>query len=677
MEIRAGYPTPLGCKQMKEGVNFALFSEHATAVRLCLFNPHHNEPFLEVALDPKIHKTGWIWHVYLCDLPKEVEYGYRLEGPYDPEKGLLFNPRFLVTDPYARSLNTTHRWKDESLEPERYHPKSRLINGTDFDWEKTECPCIPIKDLIIYEMHVRAFTCDHSSKASHPGTFLAVIDKIPHLKKLGVNAIELLPVHEFNERENPLKNPLTQQPLCNFWGYSTVNFFSPMNRYASSSKWEASIIEFKTMVRELHRNGIEVILDVVYNHTAEQEHIKEKYYSFKGIDNSCYYLLDKEGAYLNFSGCGNTFNCNHPVAAQLILDSLRYWASEMHIDGFRFDLASILTRDVNGQPLEDPPLIKAISNDPVLSKTKLIAEPWDAAGLYQVGNFPGGSRWSEWNGKYRDSVRCFIKGTDNYVGEFARSLCGSEDLYGDDKKPFNSINFITAHDGYSLRDLVSYQDKHNEGNGEANQDGMNDNASWNCGVEGTTKNKHILKLRAQQMRNFHLALMLSVGTPMLLMGDEYGHTRKGNNNVWSQDNILNWFLWHELEKAKDYFRFHCLVNAFRKNHACFKREDFLTTDDIDWHGHLPFEPDWSPTSRFLAYTLKDGQEHEDLYVAFNAHFEEAKISLPELTERKKWFLIVDTSLSPPEDFREHPKEHPPLPSTYSMPPHSALLAKAL
>jgi isoamylase len=673
-QVKRGYGAPLGCCKKEEGINFALYSRNATGVKLCLFHPGENNPFLELTLDPKLNKTGLIWHALICGLPEHFEYGYRVEGPYEPEKGLLFNPGFLVTDPYAKSLNTTNRWEDKSLQMDHFQPKSCFIDLPPFEWGDDPRPRIPMEDLIIYEMHVRAFTCDRSSKASHPGTFLGIIDKIPHFKTLGVNAIELLPIHEFDECDNLLKNPRTKKPLCNFWGYSTINFFSPMNRYASSADVGASIIEFKTMVKELHKNGIEVFLDVVYNHTAENEDIKKKYYSFKGIDNPSYYILGEQGEYLNFSGCGNTFNCNHPVGARLILDSLRYWINEMHIDGFRFDLASIMTRGRDGEPMQHPPLIQTITEDPIFADTKLIAEPWDAAGLYQVGSFP--CKWAEWNGKYRDAIRCFIKGTDGHVKDFVTRICGSEDLYAADRNPSHSVNFVTAHDGYTLKDLVSYQEKHNADNGEENRDGYNDNASWNCGAEGPTGDKKILDLRQRQMRNFYLALMLSLGTPMVLMGDEYGHTRKGNNNAWCQDNELNWFLWNELEEAKEFFRYCSLVNHFRKNHAQLRRDHFLKSKDIQWHGHAPLKPDWGPQSRFVAYTLFDNKDHEHLYAAFNAHFEPAKITLPSPPEHKQWRLIINTALPSPHDFVEKPSEAPAL-KEYEMLPYSALVAKAL
>ncbi|MFS8563362.1 MAG: glycogen-debranching protein [Rhabdochlamydiaceae bacterium] len=522
-------------------------------------------------------------------------------------------------------------------------------------------------------MHVRAFTQDPSSHVKHPGSFLGLIEKIPYLKELGINAIELLPIFEFDESDNPLKNPKTGKKLCNFWGYSTINFFSVMKRYSHSGD---PITEFKTLVKELHKNKIEVILDVVYNHTAEGNE-NGKVFSFRGIDEATYYILGPKGEYYNFSGCGNTLNCNNPVVSEFILDSLRYWVSEMHVDGFRFDLASILTRDPSGAPLPKPPVIEAISKDPVLANCKLIAEAWDAAGLYQVGSFPSFGRWMEWNGKYRDVVRRFIKGTEGQVGEFSEAICGSQNIYGFSGTPSHSVNFVIAHDGFTLRDLVSYNDKHNEENGENNNDGTNDNASWNCGQEGETTNVKIVQLRNRQMRNLHTTLMISLGVPMIWMGDEYGHTRKGNNNAWSHDDELNWFQWNLLDKAKDFHRFYTKMIAFRKTEPILKRREFLSKEDIDWHGHLPFHPNWSSDSRFIAYMLKDFEKENHLYVAFNAENTRPTLQLPDPPPHKKWHRIVDTALAAPNDFIDEPDKFPSLKSTYKMEAYSILIAKSL
>lgn len=437
-----------------------------------------------------------------------------------------------------------------------------------------------------------------------------------------------------------------------------------MNRYTKSP--DLACEEFKTLVKELHKNQIEVILDVVYNHTADPN------LSFGGLGASTYYILGPQSEYYNYSGCGNTFNCNHPVVSRLILDSLHYFVTEMHVDGFRFDLASILTRDPEGHPLENPPLIRQISEDPLLSRVKLIAEAWDAAGLYQVGSFPAYGKWAEWNGKYRDTVRRFLKGTDGAVGPFASAISGSQDLYGNNRKPYHSINFVTAHDGFTLRDLVSYNTKHNLSNGENNQDGTSDNESWNCGAEGPTTNPKIIKLRLRQSKNFIVALMVSLGTPMILMGDEYGHSRRGNNNAWCHDGPLNAFQWNRLDQDKELFHFfHSLIN-FRKKTPLLRRTEFLKPAEIDWHGITPFHPNWNPSSRFVAYVLKPS-----LYIAFNATPERPLVQLPPPPLKKKWYRVVDTSLAPPHDFIDQPLELPPLNGSTRMEAYSSMILLAL
>lgn len=658
-----GFPIPYGASKHEDGFNFALFSKHATAVFLCLFEGDTATSTCEIPLDPKKNKTGDVWHIHVHGLPSTWTYGYRVEGPYAPFQGHYFDTRSILVDPYAKGMASCKQWGASAYRNALHIQKGTLDSFDHFDWEEDTSPNIPMKDLIIYEMHVRGFTQDQTSNVEKKGTFLGMIDKIPYLKSLGINAVELLPIFEFNERENPKKNPITNKPLFQYWGYSTINFFSPMRRFAS----ENPILEFKQLVKALHANGIEVILDVVYNHTSEGNQ-DGPILSYKGIENSVYYMLGPNGEYYNFTGCGNTFNCNHPVVRHFIINSLHYWVTEMHVDGFRFDLASILCRGHDGIPLERPPVVEAISLDPILSHTKLIAEAWDAGGLYQVGSFPGFGKWSEWNGRYRDEVRAFIKGTDNLVGRFATRLSGSEDLYGRGRSPLNSINFIIAHDGFTLADLVSYNGKHNEENGEDNRDGTDDNVSWNCGAEGETKDPAILQLRAQQMRNFHVALMISQGIPMLHMGDEYAHTKKGNNNTWSQDSRLNWFLWDELEKNTDFFRFYRSMIDFRKSHPILSRSQFLKDKDIFWHGKEVGKPDWTPKSRFLAFTLPDPVGKYELYIAFNAQFDAATCQLP---TSSKWYRIVDTSQKPPQDFLDKPilvKE-----STYTLPSHSCII----
>ncbi|HEY2811234.1 MAG TPA: isoamylase [Rhabdochlamydiaceae bacterium] len=675
MNITPGRPLPLGVSLHQDVWNFALFSRHSTKVTLFLFEKGAKAPFFEHALDPEANRTGWTWHLAIRGIwQKEVEYAYKIEGSNEDPKN-RFRPDILLSDPYAKGLNTPLQWGAPRNFPE-HPPRGKLILDAPFDWEGIQSPCIPMEEMIIYEMHVRCFTQHSSSKVKHPGSFLGVVEKIPYLKNLGVNALELMPIFEFNECENPHKNPKTSEALKNLWGYSTINFFSPMNRYAVTDSWTGALDDFRALVKELHKNGIEVILDVVYNHTAEGPR-EGPYYSFRGIDNQVYYILDPTGGYLNFSGTGNTVNANNPTVSRLIVDSLRYWVTEMHVDGFRFDLASCLTRDDSGNPLLSPPLIHLITHDKDLSHIKLIAEAWDAGGLFQVGSFPGEDKWGEWNGKYRDSARRFLKGTDGYSGAFASALCGSEDLYGKTFKPYHGINFITAHDGFTLRDLVSYQEKHNAENGEGNRDGNDQNDSWNCGIEGLTKDPSILKLREQQMKNMHTALLLSIGTPMVLMGDEYGHTRLGNNNAYPQDNALSWFLWDEEKKNVSFNRFYRLVILFRKQHALFQRKKFLAAKDIDWHSQKPLHPNWQEDSRFIAYTLKDHVSKEHIYIAFNAHFQSTLIALPDPPQNKKWRRIIDTSLESPHDFIENPLAHPAFPPTYEMPAYSAFVAKAL
>lgn len=636
-----GSATPMGVSNRPEGLNFALYSSEAEKVILYLFEENQENPIAEIPLS----KTGLIWHVLVLNPPKQIEYGYRVQ-----KKGHL-GP--LLIDPYARSLHITPKWGDAWKTV-----RSRAVTEVPFDWEGDTAPRVPIEELIIYEMHVRAFTQHASSRTTAPGTFQGIIEKIPYLKELGVNAIELLPIHVFNETENTHINPKTHQHLYNFWGYSPMNYFGLMNHYAFKQGWGEEILEFKQMVKALHKAGIEVILDVVYNHTAEME---KKILSMRGIDEKTYYMHDSHGKLLNFTGCGNTLNSNHQIVCGLILDSLRYFVTELHVDGFRFDLASTFCRASDGATLENPAIVHAITHDPLLANTKLIAEAWDAAGLYQVGTFPGGQRWSQWNGKYRDAVRHFIKGTEGTVGAFATALCGSEDLFHKGT-PSQSINFITAHDGFTLYDLVSYNKKHNLENGEHNNDGLSDNASWNCGVEGAINDPEILALRQRQMRNFLLALYVSFGIPMFLMGDEYGHTRGGNNNAYCQDNEKNYFLWDQLEKSTALCRFNRLLIRYRKTLPHFKRNTFLTDKDVIWHA-----PDWSATNLFLAYQLK--HPTGDLYIAFNAHSESKSTQLPP----GKWRQLVNTSLSSPKEIAENIESAPVVEGSLELPAYSAVM----
>lgn len=661
-----GFPFPFGPSKHENGINFSIVSENATGVTLCIFNKEEKSLF-EVILDPLKNKTGHVWHIFIYDVPYDYRYSYRIMGPYDPLKGLFYDPHALILDPYCKLLATPHDWGSKELKTNADNFRKGIIHPIEpFHWEDDKHPRIPYKDLIIYEMHVRGFTQDPSSGVSHKGTFLGIIEKIPYLKMLGVNAVELMPIHEFPENFNPFKNPKNHQNLQQYWGYNSINFFSPMNRFGTGDN--NTITEFKTMVKALHENGIEVILDVVYNHTAEGDQ-KGPLFSFKGLEAPIYYMLGPNGEYYNFSGCGNTFNCNHPLCREFIRDSLRYWVLEMHVDGFRFDLASILTRSHDGIPLQHPPLIEMIAKDPILNATKLIAEAWDAGGLYQVGSFPSMGVFSEWNGLFRDDVRRFIKGTEGTIGQFATRIAGSEDLYGKGGSPTRSINFITSHDGFTLADLVSYNQKHNEENGEDNRDGNNDNESWNCGIEGETSDPTILNLRKQQIKNHLVALFISQGVPMLLMGDEYGHTKNGNNNTWGHDSRLNWFQWDTWEKNQDLFLFTKKMISFRKQNPILGAK-FLKEKDIQWHGLETNRPDWSPKSHFLAFTLPDHLNKYELFIAFNAHFTELNFKIP---EGPFWKRYIDTSKNASEDFLEEGKEMTDF--FYILPAYSSLLLK--
>ncbi|HSX10835.1 MAG TPA: isoamylase [Chlamydiales bacterium] len=622
LEVTKGVPGPLGLSIHGDTANFALFSQHADGVTLGLFWDR------KVRQLP-MNRTGDIWHIGLKGaLPRDVSYAFQCSGPAE----YLYNPQAWLADPYAKILVDQVR--------------AKVDLPAQFDWQGVTTPKLPLQDLVIYEMHVRGFTKHASSGVAHPGTYLGAIEKIPYLKKLGVNAVELMPIFEFDETYKK------QKPLIDYWGYNPLHYFVPKKGYAASDP----IAEFKTLVRELHRNGIEVILDVVYNHTGEGKE-KDFYNSFRGIDNPVYYQLDDKGNYIDYSGCGNTVNANHPMVRKLILDSLRYWVLEMHVDGFRFDLASILTLDCNGKPMAHPPLFESIVLDPVVSQAKLIAEPWDAAGLYQLGSFPKWGHWSEWNGRYRDVVRRFIKGTDGKVGIFASVICGSEMIYRSSKTPLSSVNFVTAHDGFTLRDLVTYQNKHNFANGESNRDGNNQNDSWNCGHEGPTDDPHIISLRERQMRNFLLTLFSSQGIPMLLMGDEYGHTRQGNNNPYTLDNEINWFLWDELKKNQKIFQFVAKLIQFRKEHAALRHTQFLTDEEVSWYNS------WDSGSRLLTFSFKT---KPSLYFAFNANYEPVQIALPP----GSWRQVIHTA----EDWEFHTDGKPI--STVELVPYSAFLAIA-
>ena len=661
-KLRPGRLLPFGASLVPGGVNFSVYSTHAYDCVLVLFNKHSAAPFAEIPF-PDNFRIGDVFSMMVFDLDVEnIEYGFRMDGPFEPHNGHWFDRSKILTDPYARSIGGRDIWGNQPDWNNIYQHRARIVFD-DFDWEDDKQLELPLEDLIIYEMHVRGFTRHESSAVKFPGTFAALRQKIPYLKDLGVNCVELLPVFEFDEFENSHPSPVTGQPLYNYWGYSTVGFFSPKAGYAATGKYGMQVDELKTLVKELHANGIEVLLDVVFNHTAEGNE-RGPYISYRGIDNKTYYMLTPEGYYFNFTGTGNTLNCNNPVVRSMVVDCLRYWVSEYHIDGFRFDLAAVLGRDPNGVPLSNPPLLESLAFDPILAKAKLIAEAWDAGGLYQVGSFPAYGRWAEWNGKYRDGVRRFIKGDNDQVESVSQAVQGSPDLYREANRGTTaSINFITCHDGFTLNDLVSYNDKHNEANGEGNNDGANDNNSWNCGWEGPTDDPEINALRHRQIKNALAILMVSQGVPMILMGDEVGRTQWGNNNTYCQDNELNWLDWELLEKNADLYNFFSKTIAFRKAHPVLRNKDYFQYHDymgtgypdISWHGTQAWHPDSSEGSRTLAFML-DGKharggsvEDDSIYVAMNMHWDGHDFEVPRLPDGKRWHVFANTGAPCPED----------------------------
>ena len=574
----------------------------------------------------------------------DFEYAYRVDGPYASEKGLIFNKTLPLLDPYARAVTGQSVWGEQ---PNQDHGYRARVVVNDFDWGDHTDPVRPIQDLIIYELHVRGFTMDASSGVAHPGTFEGIREKIPYLKDLGITAVELMPIFEFDETMG--KREVNGRMLLDYWGYNPVSFFAPNTSYSAQKEFNREGDELKTLIRELNANGIEVILDVVFNHTAEGNE-KGSFFSFKGFDNRIYYMLTPEGRYYNFSGCGNTLNCNHPVVQQLILECLRYWTIEYHVDGFRFDLASILGRNEDGSPMNQPPLLKNLAGDPILRNVKLIAEAWDAGGLYQVGSFPAFTRWAEWNGKYRDDMRSFLKGDYWFAEAAANRLTGSPDLYTGQYQGYDSsINFITCHDGFSLWDLYSYNGKHNEDNGWNNTDGNDDNRSWNCGTEGETEDREIRRLRLKMMKNACMALMCSRGTPMFLAGDEFGDTRFGNNNPYCQDNEISWLDWKRLDTNRELYRFFKKMIWFRREHAAI-RNDLSPSETglpaVSIHTERPFSGHVDRDTKALAvcYAGKTDRGEDLVYFALNVYWEAQRFELPELPEAYEWRCFADTAL---------------------------------
>lgn len=625
-----------------------------------MFKLETKEPIAEIVLHPQKSRTGDHWHIAVEGLPDSFCYGWRVNGPQSPIH--KFNPEHLLLDPMCKIISGGSEWGLSEESNANHTNRLSIYTNSEIPQLEDIHLCNPMEDSIIYEIHVRGFTCHPTSMTVNPGTFDALIEKIPYLKNLGITAVELLPIHEFDENDCPFFDPATGEKHRNFWGYNSISFNAPKSSYASAGKTNHHIVEFRKMVNAFHKAGIEVIMDVVFNHTGEGNE-RGRTYNFRGLDNSTYYMVDREGNYFNFSGCGNTLNCNHPIVREMIINSLRFWVADMNVDGLRFDLASILGRDYLGNVLVEPPVVEMIAEDGVLADTKLIAEPWDAAGLYQVGLFPFGRRWSEWNGKFRDDVRRFWRGEPGLAPLIATRICGSSDLYeSTGRKPRHSINFITCHDGFTLWDLVSYNVKHNFRNGEGNNDGCNENYSWNCGEEGPTNDPFIIGLRKRQVRNFYVTLFVSQGVPMILAGDEFLRSQKGNNNAWCQDNDISWVDWTYLEKNSDFHRFTQEIIKLRLAHPALRRRTFMKAGNVIWHGLNPLTPDFSTSSTFLAFALnglKTGRETDvDFFVAMNSGDEPAECRIPVSPTGRSWRRIIDTAKASPLDiveFDEAPK----------------------
>jgi glycogen operon protein len=652
-DTRPGTPFPLGATPAPDGVNFSVWARHASRVELLLFDgPGDARPSRVVPLHRSTNRTYHYWHVFLPGVGPGQLYGWRAVGPFDPARGLRFDGEKVLLDPYGRAVAIPPGYRREAAarpgDNAASAMKSAVADLATYDWEGDQPPRRPFTETVIYELHVRGFTRHPSSGVAEEkrGTYAGLVEKIPYLVDLGVTAVELLPVFAFDPQDAPAGR-------TNYWGYAPVSFFAPHPAYAAAPGPVGALFEFRDMVKALHRAGIEVILDVVYNHTAEGDE-RGPTFSFRGLDNFAYYLLAEDWSrYANYTGCGNTLKASHPVVRRLILDSLRYWVSEMHVDGFRFDLASILSRDEGGHPQRSPPIVWEIESDPRLAGTKLIAEAWDAAGLYQVGQWVGDA-WKEWNGRFRDDVRSFLRGEEGAVGRFAARLCASPDLYAaDQREAEQSVNFVTCHDGFTLNDLVSYERKHNEANGEENRDGADDNRSWNCGAEGPTDDPAVEELRERQVRNFIAVTLLSAGVPMLAMGDEVRRSQGGNNNAYCQDGETSWFDWRLVRRHADLLRFTRKVNGLRAAFdpkepvAGIPLTEFLERSRIQWHGVRLGAPDWSERSRSLAvgYQAFDGSVR--VHCLFNAFWEALPFELP--PAENGWRLLLDTAMPPPHD----------------------------
>lgn len=646
-KIRPGFFRMYGACVASNGVSFTINSHGATRCTLLLFKPQAPKPYARIPF-PDSYRIGDTYSMLVYDIkPDEFEYAFSFDGPYEPAKGLLFNEENVLLDPYSRAVTGQRKWGEKPEGGKDFEYRARVVKSN-FDWGNIKQLEQPFEDLVIYEIHVRGYTKDKSSGVSAPGTFAGLKDKIPYLKDLGINAVELMPIFEFDEMESARVVDGVQ--LYNYWGYNTVSFFAPNTSYAFNEEHNHEGDELKSLIKALKENGIEVILDVVFNHTAEGNEMGPCF-SFKGIDNNVYYMLTPDAHYYNFSGCGNVMNCNHPVVRNFIIDCLRHWAIEYRVDGFRFDLASILGRDQNGAPMANPPILESLAFDPVLGKMKLIAEAWDAGGLYQVGSFPSWNRWAEWNGRYRDDMRSFLKGDDGMAGNAITRITGSRDLYSPESRGHKaSVNFLTCHDGFTLYDLYSYNEKHNEKNGWNNTDGDNNGHSWNCGAEGETDNPNVNGLRRRLIKNAFAALLCSRGPAMFFAGDEFCNTQFGNNNAYCQDNIISWLDWSRLEKFKEIHDFVRHMIQFRKEHPILRKMTKPSScqfPEISVHNGTPFNASTDYKTKLIGimYAGRNEEDTEDdiVFYCMNAYWEPLVMQLPVLPNGKHWHVDTNTN----------------------------------
>lgn len=646
-KIRPGFFRMYGACVASNGVSFTINSHGATRCTLLLFKPQASKPYARIPF-PDSYRIGDTYSMLVFDIkPDEFEYAFSFDGPYEPAKGLLFNEENVLLDPYSRAVTGQRKWGEKPEGGKDFEYRARVVKSS-FDWGNIKQLEQPFEDLVIYETHVRGYTKDKSSGVSAPGTFAGLKDKIPYLKDLGINAVELMPIFEFDEMESA--RVVDDVQLYNYWGYNTVSFFAPNTSYAFNEEHNHEGDELKSLIKALKENGIEVILDVVFNHTAEGNEMGPCF-SFKGIDNNVYYMLTPDAHYYNFSGCGNVMNCNHPVVRSFIIDCLRHWAIEYRVDGFRFDLASILGRDQNGAPMANPPILESLAFDPVLGKMKLIAEAWDAGGLYQVGSFPSWNRWAEWNGRYRDDMRSFLKGDDGMAGNAITRITGSRDLYSPESRGHKaSVNFLTCHDGFTLYDLYSYNEKHNEKNGWNNTDGDNNGHSWNCGVEGETDDQNVNGLRRRLIKNAFAALLCSRGPAMFFAGDEFCNTQFGNNNAYCQDNIISWLDWSRLEEFKEIHDFVRHMIQFRKEHPILRKMTKPSScqfPEISVHNGTPFNASTDYKTKLIGimYAGRNEEDTEDdiVFYCMNAYWEPLVMQLPVLPNGKHWHVDTNTN----------------------------------